>query len=215
MKKINLSIVALMAASSMAMAGGDMTPVEVEVVAPVVMADTFTPGFYIGAGYSAQASDVMDYSYDVQVDIDSNNMLFVAGYDINRYVAIEGRYSFSVGDVDLNEDSGYSESSSDYETSNIALYVKPQYMMDNGFGVYALLGYGKTTFENLTETGDDTGFAWGLGAKYTYNDSWGVFVDYTDLVSDGSLDGIEAYAGVAADLDVQTDSWNFGVTYKF
>ncbi len=70
------------------------------------------------------------------------------------------------------------------------------------------------SFENLTEKGDDTGFAWGLGAKYTI-DNWSLFVDYTDLVTDGDLDGIEAYPGVPADLNVNTDSWNFGVTYKF
>jgi len=214
MKKITLSLIASMAMAGTLMAGGDIAPVVEDVVVEVAAPSVDMSGFYIGTGYSAQNSDVDDYSYNVKVDVDSDNWLFVAGYDYNRYIGIEGRYSFSVGDVDLKDSSGFSESSDNYETENMAIYLKPQYLMDNGFGVYGLIGYGKTTFENSTEKGDDTGFAWGLGAKYTI-DNWSLFVDYTDLVTDGDLDGIEASPGVPADLNVNTDSWNFGVTYKF
>lgn len=214
MKKITLSLVASMAMAGTLMAGGDIAPiVEPAYQAPVVETVDYS-GFYIGAGYSAQTSEVEDHSYGVIVDVDSDNMLFVAGYDYNQYIGVEGRYSVSVGDVDLSVSDGFSESSDDYETNNWGIYVKPQYLMDNGFGVYALLGYGETEFVNLTETGTDDGFAWGLGAKYTVN-SWSIFVDYTDLVTDGTMDGIEAAPGVPALLDVETDSWNFGVTYKF
>ncbi len=214
MKKITLSLIASMAMAGTLMAGGDIAPVvEPAYEAPVVQAVDMS-GFYLGAGYSAQYSDVEDYSYGVQVDVDSDNLLFVAGYDYNQYIGVEGRYSVSVGDVELSDSDGYAETSDDYETTNWAIYVKPQYLMDNGFGVYALLGYGETEFSNLTETGSDDGFAWGLGAKYTVN-NWSLFLDYTDLVTDGELTGIEAAPGVPADLDVQTDSWNFGVTYKF
>jgi opacity protein-like surface antigen len=214
MKKITLSIIASMTMAGTLMAGGDIAPVEPSYdAAPVGQVMDYS-GFYIGAGYSAQSSDVDDHSYNVNVDIDSDNMLFVAGYDYNKYIGIEGRYSFSVGDVELDDSNGYYESSDDYDTENWAIYIKPQYLMDNGFGVYALLGYGETEFSNLTETGDDSGFAWGIGAKYTVN-NWSIFVDYTDLVNDGDLKGIEASPGVPADLDVDTDSWNFGVSYKF
>ena len=214
MKKITLSLIASMAMAGTLMAGGDLEPVVQEQIIEVAPVADMS-GFYIGGAYSFQNSNVLDYSYDVEVDIDSNNLLLLAGYDFNRYVAIEGRYQFNLGDVDLSDSEGYDESSSDYSTDNWGIYVKPQYLMDNGFGVYALLGYGETTFENLTEKGTDSGFQWGLGAKYTYNNSIALFVDYTNLVEGGYLDGIDATPGVPADLDVDTDSWNFGLTYKF
>lgn len=214
MKKITLSLIATMAMAGTLMAGGDIAPA-MEPVVEVPMVKTIDySGFYLGMGYSAQDSDIADHSFGIDVDTESNHILFVAGYDYNQYIAIEGRYSTSVGDITLSDSTGYSETSSNYETENYAIYLKPQYNMDNGIGVYALAGYGKTTFENLTEKGDDTDFAWGLGAKYTIN-NWSLFVDYTDLVNNGDLTGIEASPGVPADLDVDTSSWNFGVTYKF
>ncbi len=213
MKKITLSLAVLAAMGTSLMAGGDMTPVVEEVVVEVIAPDY--SGFYVGGGYSYQKSDIIDYSFGgIDVEVETDNILLVAGYDYNQYIGAELRYSFSVGDGEVS-DMYETDKSSDYTTDNLAIYLKPQYLMDNGFGVYALLGYGKTTFENSTEKGDDSGFQWGLGAKYTVMENVSVFVDYTDLVNGGSLDGIEATPGVPADLDVDTYAWNFGVTYKF
>jgi len=52
MKKIRLSLGALIALSSLGFAGGDIAPVEAEVMAPVAM-QSDNSGIYIGFGASA------------------------------------------------------------------------------------------------------------------------------------------------------------------
>jgi len=218
MKKTTLSLAAFAVFGTSLMAGGDIQPAAVEpaVVEPVSVEVAQAPstGFYIGGGYAYQHSDVEDHSYNTPVDVDSNNIMLLAGYYYNQYIGVEARYSISVGDVTV-EDNTAKEESSDFETTNLAIYLKPKYSINDKFGVYGLLGYGKTTFENLRDEGDDTGFQWGLGANYNVNSKVAVFVDYVNLVDGGDLDGINASPGVDADLDVDTYAVNIGVTYKF
>ena len=114
MKKFNLSLVAVLAMSTFAVAGGDIAPVEPMVETPMV--EESTPGaFYVGLGYgaanvdsswaytppvmetamSAKLFDVASGSYDSDYD----TIMLQAGYKFNPYIAVEGRYGF-----DLDED---------------------------------------------------------------------------------------------------------------
>lgn len=178
MKKVSLSIVALLAMNTFTFAGGDFTtPVEPEVTIPEV--DESTGSFYVGAGYSYM-------NLDAVTEHDGDEVLLLAGYNFNEYIGVEARYA---GLTDC--------------LANTAIYVKPMYPIDDA-KVYALLGYGETTYDNGVVDNSESGFQWGLGANYAVTENIGLFADYTNLYDD-------TFAGV----DSTVDAINVGVTYTF
>ncbi len=214
MKKIVLSVCTVAAMSSLVFAGGGMkevTPaVEPVIVVPVV--EELNDGFYLGGAIAAVVAH--DSAVDIElidgtpgVDNDRlGNITLLAGYDFNRYVAAEGRYTTSVFDEDVTEMSGWS------------LFVKPQYAFDeSNFKIYALLGFGGVTIDGVEgyfADVDDTGFQWGIGAAYSFGEymednDLAVFVDYTSLATE--MEGV--FANGALETDV--DAFTVGMTYKF
>ena len=214
MKKLVLSAVAGLALSTFAVAGGDIAPVEpvVEVEAPVVV----NSGLYIGGGISWLSWHVKGTDADPGIMIPINADMeaswtggtLLAGYQFNKYFAVEGRYTLSFSDASW-EDHGVDDGDDGSELSNMAIYVKPMYPIDN-FSVYALLGYGETTIDidGLGEN-SESGFQWGVGASYGFTDQLSVFVDYTKLYDDEGFDIFPTY------LDGDSDSITLGLTYKF
>jgi opacity protein-like surface antigen len=197
MKKLTLSIAAIVAMGTFAVAGGDIAPVEPVVETPVV-APVTDAGFYVGAAYGLMG---VDYSEDTfSFDTSHDAFMFQAGYKVNPYIAVEGRYWWGSSD-----DFAPGES---VEVDAWGIYVKPMYPVTDSFDIYALLGYGDTdpssNQDSSWPTYDTDGFQWGLGASYDINSNIAVFVDYTNLYDD-TQDG----------EDMTIDSWNFGVTYKF
>ena len=94
MKKFTISVAAVMAMSTFAIAGGDIAPVEV-VAAPVVIEDDSS--FYVGVGYSYVSADIDGTE-------EGNAYSLIAGYNYNQYIAIEGRYISTVGDMEVSDD---------------------------------------------------------------------------------------------------------------
>ena len=98
MKKFNLSLVAVLAMSTFAVAGGDIAPVEEPVVVvPEVVEELSTGAFYLGAAYGLLKSDsnffdtsVANQTFDMNSDY--STLMLQAGYKFNDYVAVEGRY---------------------------------------------------------------------------------------------------------------------------
>ncbi len=215
MKKIILSLAAI---STLGFAGGD--------ILPVVVADEIDDtGFYLGAGISAMSSREASVSMDIFNVTDGQDRLgnldLLAGYIINDYIAIEGRYAFPITDEDKVE-----------MNSQWSLFLKPMYKFEddedrangeNYFAVYALLGYGGVELKGVNgvvANVDETGFQWGLGVSYTfretsheenysYKDSWTVYADYTNLGND--MDGLY-YTGEG---QVDADAFTVGLIYKF
>lgn len=183
MKKFNLSLVAFLAMSTFAMAGGDIAPVEPMVETPMV--EESTSSFYVGLGYS-----YMNLDPDNSAEADGDAVLFLAGYNFNKYIAVEGRYS---GLTDCLE--------------NTAIYLKPMYPL-GAISIYGLLGYGQVDYDNGRSL-SESGFQWGIGANYEVVENIGVFVDYTSLYDDTGFDG------ELPNQDVLADSINVGFTYKF
>ncbi len=180
MKKIALSIVTALTMTSVAFAGGDIAPVEPEVSVPEVVS---TPGsFYAGLGYSYVT---VDYTTG---DDSADSALLLAGYNFNDYIGVEGRYTFENSD----------------NVSNAAIYLKGMYPVGQ-FGLYALLGYGQTDIDTLSESG----FQWGIGANYALTDNIGLFVDYVRMYDDTGFDG------ELPRQDVTVDAVSVGATYKF
>jgi len=236
MNKFTLSVVAIMAMSTLASAGGDIAPVEpvAEVIAPVV-----DSGFYVGIAYSAVnvSSDYegiqnINDSWTGEYEEDYDAIMLQAGYKINKYFAVEGRYWESAGDAEWsNEGSGtynsgpgtWKESGtySDAEFTAWGIYVKPMYPVTEAVDIYALLGYGNNTlsYDGVDEF-DENGFQWGLGASYDFTDNLSLFVDYVQMHTDetSSTNSTGGRNGSAWTGDITSDdtiyTLNFGVTYK-
>lgn len=196
MKTLTSTIATLTMLSSLAFAGGDIDPVEPQLEIPV-MEEIGEDYFYLGLGYSyLQMNNAATAG-----DITGNAITVLAGYSFNEYIALEGRYTATVGDLDVDNgpDTG--------DISNIALYVKPQYSIDN-FKLYALLGYGQVSYDNSVADYSEDGFQWGLGASFAATESIDIFVDYTRLYDDDNFDGLISQ-------DVTVDAVTVGVNYNF
>ena len=199
MKKI---VVSLAAASTILMAGGDIAPVEPVVETPVVVEQS---PFYIGLGIG----DASVNDDTTSEEFEATTLMLQAGYIYNDYLALEGRYTFG---LDMDYDPGTTNSlSSDYDGdfSSWGIYLKPMYPIEN-FSLYALLGYGGVMLDELAG-GDayESAFQWGLGASYAMSDNYSVFVDYVSLYDDTGFD----YRARLDDID--SDTWTFGVSYRF
>jgi len=195
MKKVTLSLIATLAMSTFAVAGGDIAPVEPAITVPEVAESTGS--FYVGLGYSYMNMNIDSYDSGQtsalivpEEDHDGDAVLLLAGYNFNQYFGVEARYA---GLTDCLE--------------NYGIYAKPMYPVGD-VTVYGLLGYGETTYDNGTSS-SESGFQWGLGANYAVTEQIGVFVDYTSLYNDSGFDG--HLTGV----DFMVDSVNVGMTYKF
>ncbi|NOR56149.1 MAG: outer membrane beta-barrel protein [Sulfurovum sp.] len=235
MKKITLSAALIAAMSTLAIAGGDIAPVE-PVVEPIV--EESTGAFYLGLAYSymSASSDVTGTGaiFDANgnlwnvstnaslVDDSVSSAMLQAGYKFNDYVAIEGRYWFggTTDQVLVPAFGAGSIATADVDVDSWGIYVKPMYPVTEAFNIYALLGYASSSYDvnvyqgiytaSLSNGTDFDGFSWGLGADYAFGENWSVFVDYTLLYDDTTT-------GAFGIIEVEDtlDSWNFGVTYTF
>jgi len=201
MKKILLSILTILSITNQSFAGGDIDPVEPQISVPMVSEAPAGPmGLYAGLGYS-----YMKMSADgTNTDTTGNAITALAGYNILDYLAVEGRYTATLGDINI--DNGITDVDNDGDMTNIGLYLKPQYDIDK-FTLYGLLGYGQVTVDAGTSYSEN-GFQWGAGANFTATDNVDVYVDYTRLYDDDEFDGLQAG-------DITIDAVNVGVNYKF
>ena len=202
MKNSLISVATVIALSSFGFAGGDIEPVEPVVDAPMV--EVSAGNAYVGLGFalvSTRDSSVsLDFFSDSVGQDRLGNIAFLAGYNFNSYIGVEGRYSTGVSNSDIVSMDGWS------------LFLKPQYPVSDAFNIYALLGYGGVTMDpenNSLVNVDDTGFQWGIGADYAVTEQVSIFVDYTSLASD--MDGVYANGALKVDADALT----VGVTYAF
>ena len=204
MKKIILSVYAIVSMSGFGFAGGDFRDVEPAVVPFVPMTEGDERGLYVGVALSAistrDAAYSVDWGGDKTFQDRLGNISFVAGYDFNTYIAAEGRYSISFTHEDRVEMDGWS------------IFVKPQYPVTEDFNVYTLLGYGGVVLESVDGSSvdvDDANFQWGIGTSYLVMENLYLFADYTWLAND--MDGI--FFNGADQIDV--DAFNIGVNYLF
>ncbi|HIQ46477.1 MAG TPA: porin family protein [Sulfurovum sp.] len=201
MKKIVLSAVAVAAMSTFAIAGGDIAPIEEEVV--VVEPVVTDSGFYLGLAYSYLSEDyTRTPTRNNNFDSSISALMLQAGYKYNEYIAVEGRYWYGRGsDLDINRNKDVAGPNS------WALYAKPMYPVTDAIDVYALLGYAQVE-QNTIYLNTLDGFSWGLGTSYDVMENVALFVDYTSLYN-----GDYSTNNFKKDYDINT--WNFGVTYNF
>ena len=196
--KILTTATSLLLISSFALAGGDIDPQEPEITMPEVMGEPITDNyFYVGLGYSFMK--MLNDTQDKKVT--GNAITALAGYKFHQYLAVEGRYTATLGDLRANN------TDNNWDMSNIALYLKPQYAL-NQVSLYGLLGYGQVDFDDGSSHTED-GFQWGIGANYAVSEMIDIFADYTRLYDGDGFDNI-----LGTD-DISVDSINIGVTYNF
>ena len=188
MKKI---ATALMAFSAFLFAGGDIVPVQEEVV--VVP----TKNLYIGGSVQATTITVdtttVDFAslsntgYGVGIQ---GGWIFLRSGDFST--AIEGRYAYTWQDDSLGD------------TQVISGFVKPEYNFGS-LAVYGLVGY---AYIDTKDIGSYDGFTWGIGAEVPLDESFAVFIDYTNTpnVDNGTSIG-------SGDFDY--DVISVGLNYKF
>ena len=211
MKTTTLSIVAFLAFSSMGFAGGNEAMSESIPVAIEPSIDT--SAFYVGLGISNMSlrNDLSDEEFS------SLGVMLQIGYQINEYLAVEGRYTRNVGDLEYDHGKTENPNYDDYpaDFSNIGIYLKPMYGVES-FNAYALLGYGQTELTNIPLGGvgisadrAESGFQWGVGASYEISEATSVFVDYVRFYDDKGFDFR------ASTADIVSDAWTLGVSYRF
>ena len=227
MKKFNLSLVAVLAMSTFAVAGGDIAPVEPVVETPVIIEEVSTGAFYVGIGYSSMNSDITNIRFDdyddFNHDIEHNTgaVMLDAGYKFNDYIAVEARYwiGMSNDEVRFNDDDyTFHGDIVDVDSSAWGVYVKPMYPVTDAFDIYGLLGYGSASLGDTdTFDGDVEGISWGVGAAYSFTESLSVFLDYVAFTEDTITNNeLTHLVGVDdTEYDHSFDTINFGLNYQF
>ena len=166
-------------------------------------------GLYLGLGYAATNIDLTvdglpDDTNNI-LDASTDSIILLAGYDINKYIGVEGRYYLNASEAAFEYKLRNTPLSGTYKAESFTLYAKPQYNLGL-ITVYGLVGvaFNDYTVSNLLG-GDDSDalFSWGGGAKFNVTQSLGLFVDYTDLGESTNL------------TNTNLTSWNLGVSYRF
>ncbi len=166
-------------------------------------------GLYLGLGYANTNIDLAVDGLDIKkdlLDLSTDSIVFLAGYDMNEYFGVEGRYYLNSSKAGYEYYLGNTPLSGEYQAESFALYAKPQYKLAM-LNFYALLGVTANDYTANTLLGgnnDDTLFSWGAGVKFNITNSLGAFVDYTNL---GESDNILT--------NTDLESWNIGFSYKF
>lgn len=201
MKMIKKIATVVLLGSACSYAGGDIAPAIEPVIDIPPVIEVIPTAFYVGLGYSCLQTAFS------QADVDSRAMSSLsatAGYKFNPYLAVEGRYTASMGDVTV-ETRGVEVDVDSVDMANIGLYLKPQYSLNN-FAIYGLLGYGQVTIDDGVEI-SDSGIQYGLGLNAMVSDSVSVFADFRKLYDDSSFDAIED--------DTVSNSYTIGINYHF
>jgi len=201
LKTITLS---LLLASSL-FAGKNTTVIDIKVIE---IPQNDPSAFYIGVGTSY--FNLKDTT--TNESFTSLGAMAQIGYRYNSYIGVEARYTKSVGDVAYDKGDTALTNSSNYQTtsSNIALYLKPQYPLGD-FNIYGLLGYGMVEYTDLP-TGTDrkeSNFQWGLGGEYMIMDNVSLFIDYSRIYDGVGLDGY------VPNSNIYSDVVTVGVSYFF
>ena len=205
MKRLVSTMALLAITGNVLVAGGDfLEPVEPEISIPaqevvVIEDDIKYNGFYAGAGANhMRMSEALTSS--------GYGITLVGGYYFNQYIGLEARYLKTLSDLDIDSNRPIMTTNDTLE--NVGLYVKPMYNITTGLAMYGLAGYGKSTYCNAKGDYTETGFQWGLGAKYELANGIGLFVDYLDIYDDDNFDTLNV-------PDVQFSATTVGATYTF
>jgi opacity protein-like surface antigen len=159
----------------------------------------------LGSGWSRLSDDYTDeYFQMIPITI-------LAGYKINEYLSIEGRYYNNISDVKYDNGNTFNQSSDDFDTDfeMYSAFLKINYSL-NSFNPYLLLGYGEVELSNIMGASrSENSFQYGIGILYNYSEHFKLFVDYVKLYHDKGFDNR------AIDRTIDVDCITFGGIYEF
>lgn len=203
MKKIVLALSTIATLSTSLFAGGDIALVPPAVI-EIPAGDNSS--FYAGAGLSALSVRDAAVSMNIFSAKDGQerlgNITFLAGYNYNKYIALEGRYTTSITSEDRLKMSGW------------GLFVKPQYPITTDISIYGLLGFGGAKLKQVNNSGvnvSGSGLQWGVGASYNITQNIALFADYTSLANNKK----GHYWNRPGLIKVDADAFTLGLTRKF
>ncbi len=205
MRNIGLSLATIVLCSNIVLAGKNTEKVlEPSIAIPEIVDDSVS-GFYLGLGVSAVSTHEADLNFFSVTDGQdrTGDILLLAGYDWNEYIAIEGRYMVSIAKENI------------VDRTSWGIYVKPQYPVIENINVYGLLGVGGFTatgmnhFGNTIDT-DDISLQWGVGISYSLQEDISIFIDYMQVANN-----IDTAAFVTQDVDLSSDAITIGMVYHF
>ena len=201
-----LTIYALLGMGTLAYAGGNISPVK-EISIPVNLEESPIEessggkNFYIGQAANLVSMRTSDASVNYFDAADGQkrvgNATLLAGYNIYKKLAVEVR---AMGSVAYDSHTQFRA---------VSLFVKPQYeIMESGFSIHALVGYGTGVATGNTAKVDEAGFQWGLGASYEMTSTASLFAEYTSFAN-------EMEGTFMDDTKLTVDALTVGVIYKF
>ena len=208
MKTITSTMALLVITGNVLTAGGNLTiptiPIEPMMDMPkqkiVVIKDNVKyNGFYTGTAVShmRMSEEITSSGYAITL---------MGGYYFNKFVGTEVRYMKTLSDLSI--DSSRPIITRDDVLENVGLYVKPMYSLTTGFSFYGLAGYGKSTYSNTSGEYSESGFQWGIGAKYELANGVGLFIDYLDINDRDTYDTLIV-------PDIKFNATTVGGTYTF
>jgi len=164
-----------------------------------ILASTFASSvcadnsWYIGALYNSQEISMQGRDF--------NTAGVVAGYQYNKYFALETRLATGTSGYSSfygTPESPVSSYKEDIDNQN-SILIKASYPIFESFNLYGLIGYTNTKLEvrGLAQTNDqngnlignfpfkltesESGLSYGLGLNYRLNEHFDIFVDYQVL----------------------------------
>ncbi len=121
----------------------------------------------------------------VSVELEPNNIIFMAGADFNKYFALEGRFGFSLGDDSIN---GVS-----LEVSRlIGAYAK--FSVGNKVSPYVIAGFTDLELDsNVASSDSDNDTSYGFGVDISLSEQASLNLEYMNYYEDSA-------AGVSVDI---------------
>jgi len=153
-------------------------------------------GTYAGVSFAS-----VHYTKDGFPSADPSAVAFKLGWRLHRYLAVEARAGFGVGDDSVT----YLGTPVDVSISHyFGVYGKGILPLSEGFAVYGLLGVigGRVTADGFGYRADsaDTGASYGAGFDIGLGRRWGLTFEWAELFKD---------------QDFKVQSTSFGVTYRY
>jgi outer membrane immunogenic protein len=153
-------------------------------------------GTYAGVSFAS-----IHYTQDGFPSADPAAVAFKLGRRLDRFLAVEARAGFGVGDDTVTYLGSPVDVSIDYY---FGLYAKGILPLGEAFSVYGVLGVvgGRVIADGFgyRAARSDTGFSYGAGVDLALGRSWGLNFEWAELFKD-------------SDFKVQGTS--FGVTYRY
>ncbi len=164
----------------------------------LITPDNLKSGIYGGLALSGGIVNFSGVGFST--DTTSLDLSLITGYNINSYLATEGRATISIAN----------DNSIDYK--KFSLFLKPKYEVTNGLNLYSLVGLGKVSAKSINSNKTDsskTSLQLGVGADYKLDNNFKIFADYVYLGKDKSA----KYNDKPASL--KSASITTGISYDF